>query len=76
MTTHQIDLQFYWPDKKTRSEKLEEKVKLNLDIIQIGIVVKNLHVSFGVSTRVIFASLATKTSGNTCNLPVKVVTLL
>lgn len=30
MTTHQVNIEFYWPDKKTRSEKLEEKVKLNL----------------------------------------------
>ena len=30
MTIHQINLEFYWPQKLTRSEKLEEKVKLNL----------------------------------------------
>lgn len=32
MTTHQINLEFYWPLKLTRSEKLEEQVKLKLSL--------------------------------------------
>ncbi|MCQ3944698.1 MAG: hypothetical protein DPW11_02900 [bacterium] len=30
MTIHQINLQFYWPEEQTRSEKLEEQVTLKL----------------------------------------------
>lgn len=30
MTTHQINLEFYWPAAKSSSEQLEDKVKLNL----------------------------------------------
>jgi len=32
MTTYQINFEFYWPEKKTRDEKLEEQVKLKLSI--------------------------------------------